>query len=373
MNRILYIPHAPDYRWIKNRSFIIARQLSNYCRVYYVHWDIPESNRAHSKIICQVKNLKFSINTEGSLKIVNVPLLFWPKNSNIKYPFNEWVINTIIKKLDISIVINAGMNLVRFPDIKNVTKVYDLVDDHLDADKNLNIDARRLKQLADDIRCADLLTAVTEQVRKKVKDRFNLDAGLLPNGIDLTEKEFFSLPEKRKPNKTVTYSFIGNVDERWVDLNLALEAFRLHTQDYPDDRFRIIGGGDQAYIKRLSDTYNCPQINFLGPIDQKDIYDYFPKINIGVIPFRINSFTRNSFPIKAIEYACFGAPVISTEIAALKDFSFVYFGNTVSQWQLLYKKLRSHNASIDRNEVQPYIWENIVRKFYTEQIERLLG
>jgi hypothetical protein len=368
MSKIVYIPHYPDHQLIKNRSYIIARELSEYTEVYYVHWHIPKNKNLETRLLTQFRNFHLNINTEGRLNIVHIPLLFWPDDSIVKYTFNEMAVNYIIKRLGITTVIDASLNLVRFPRIKNVFKIYDLVDDHLETNRSLNIDAGRLKYLTDDIRCADLVTAITEQVKDKVLSRFNIDAILLPNGVDMTEKELLSIPERNKHNNAKIFGFIGNIHEKWVNMNLALDAFMGHLAKYPQDEFRIIGGGDNDYIKRLSNEYNNPQIKFLGPVGQNEIYNQFSHIDIGVIPFHINSFTENSLPIKAIEHGCFDTPVISTPVNALKKFSYVRFGSTVSEWLSLYKMLRDDITHIDKDEVRPYIWQDIVKKFYEDHL-----
>lgn len=371
MDNVLYIPHYPDYKLIKNRSYIIARELSGFTNVYYVHWHIPSSRNLQSKLIAQFKNLDHGIHSEGMFHIINMPLLFWPDKSTSKYAFNEWMINSIIRKLNITIVINAGTNLIRFSRIKNIIKIYDIVDDHLDENENLGIDSLRLSRLTKDIKSADLITAITEKVQNKVQIKFNSDAILVPNGIDLTKQELLMLPERNGYKNCCTFGFIGNIHEKWVNLNLALDAFKDHLKEYPEDKFEVIGGGDTSYLQRLTNEYNCAQIEFLGPIKQEKIYDYFAHIDIGVIPFHINSFTENSLPIKAIEHGCFDTPVVSTPINALKKLSYVHFGTSLSQWKTLYKKLRFDQIHIDRHQFLPYIWETIVKNFYESQICKL--
>ena len=366
MEKILYIPHYPGYKLIKNRSFIIASQLSKYAQVYFVQWHIPNRRNLDAKFITQLKNFKSSLREEGDLNIINIPLLFWPGKSLSKYTFNEWMINSIIKKLDIDTVINAGMNLVRFPNIKSAIRIYDIVDDHLDMNQNLNIDTQRLKYLSEDIKCADLITAITEQVQNKVRERYGIEAVLAPNGIDLTKQELMQIPQRDKNKSSKIFGFIGNIHEKWVNMNLALDAFREHLIEFPNDIFRIIGDGDKEYIKALSKEYNNANIEFLGPISQSEIYDYFADIDIGVIPFHINSFTENSLPIKAIEHGCFDTPVVSTPINALRKLSYVHFGTTRMHWKQLYKKLRNENIHIQKDELEPYIWEDIVNKLYND-------
>ena len=368
MTRILYIPHYPGYQLIKNRSYIIARELSGYTNVYFVQWHIPENKNFHTRLLTQFKNLGMKLHAEDKLNILNMPLLFRPENSIIKYAFNEMMVNSMIKGLGITAVINASLNLIRLPRIKNVFKIYDLVDDHLETNQNLNIDARRLRQLADDIQCADLTTAITEQVADKVRGRFNIEAVLVPNGVDMTLQQLLSIPERNKLSRAKIFGFIGNIHQKWVNLELALDAFYAHLAQEPQDIFRIIGGGDIDYIEQLRRKYNSPQIEFLGPVGQNEIYRHFAQIDIGVIPFHLSSFTENSLPIKAIEHGCFDSPVISTPVNALKKLSYVRFGQTVADWQRLYKLLREDITHIDKDELRPYIWQDIVRQFYQDNI-----
>jgi glycosyltransferase involved in cell wall biosynthesis len=371
MTKILYIPHYPSYQLIKNRSYIIARELSRCTDVYFVQWHIPKNKDIFTRFTTQFKNLGMKLHTEDKLNLLNMPLLFKPENSTIKYAFNEYMVNSMIKGLGITAVINASMNLFRFPKIRNVLKIYDLVDDHLETNQNLNIDAQRLNNLIDDIRCADLTTAITEQVADKVRDRFHIEAVLVPNGVDMTQQQLQAIPKRNKTGRPVIFGFTGNIHQKWVNMELALDAFCAHLAQYPQDKFRIIGGGDTDYIRQLHEKYNRPQIEFIGPVSQNEIYRHFAELDIGVIPFHISSFTKNSLPIKAIEHGCFDSPVISTPVKALKKLSFVRFGDTVTDWQRLYKLLRNDNTHIDKNELAPYIWQDIVEKFYQDHFCRL--
>ena len=58
-----------------------------------------------------------------------------------------------------------------------------------------------------------------------------------------------------------------------------------------------------------------PQKNF------PEILDYYKNIQIGIVPYKKNSYTRTVFPTKLNEYLISGSAVISTDIFEVNHFN----------------------------------------------------
>ena len=55
-------------------------------------------------------------------------------------------------------------------------------------------------------------------------------------------------------------------------------------------------------------------IIFLGEIKHKQVPTYLKKFHIGILPYKVNSFTKSINPLKIYEYVASGLPVISTNL-----------------------------------------------------------
>ena len=55
-------------------------------------------------------------------------------------------------------------------------------------------------------------------------------------------------------------------------------------------------------------------IIFLGEIKHKQVPAYLKKFHIGILPYKVNSFTKSINPLKIYEYVASGLPVISANL-----------------------------------------------------------
>ena len=69
-----------------------------------------------------------------------------------------------------------------------------------------------------------------------------------------------------------------------------------------------------------SNLNRCPNVEFTGAKQPNELAKYMEKIDVGLIPFEKNEFTKNIYPLKINEYLASGMPVVSTNFADLTDF-----------------------------------------------------
>jgi glycosyltransferase involved in cell wall biosynthesis len=111
-----------------------------------------------------------------------------------------------------------------------------------------------------------------------------------------------------------------------LGLDIALRAMAKVRTETDGVRLVLIGDGDGA-----------PQISsMIDELDLSDVVDFQqgfipieqlqPKLSqarIGIVPARVDPFTRNMLPTKLVEYVTLGIPVICTELPAVRH----YFGD----------------------------------------------
>ena len=144
------------------------------------------------------------------------------------------------------------------------------------------------------------------------KRKLNHNCSLIQNGVDfeLFNKAYNPIKEIKS---NVSIGYIGMVDDR-IDYNL-LEFLLVSLPKY---QFRMMGKVTNSIEKnKLSKFKN---IEFTGHINYEEVTKYLTNLDICIIPFTKNEFTRNIYPNKINEYLAAGKPVISTNFADLREF-----------------------------------------------------
>jgi glycosyltransferase involved in cell wall biosynthesis len=155
------------------------------------------------------------------------------------------------------------------------------------------------------------MVAVTSTALLESKVRLNRNTVLIKNGVDFDLFHQAFNMEKTHTNKKIGY--IGSLDFR-VDYDL-LETL---IQEKPKYKFIFIGRiMDQDNCQRLSAYSN---VQFLGSKQPNELPGLLSQIDVAIIPFVKNEFTRNIYPLKINEYLAAGLPVVSTDFADMSDF-----------------------------------------------------
>ena len=58
---------------------------------------------------------------------------------------------------------------------------------------------------------------------------------------------------------------------------------------------------------------------FVGEVDYKDVPNLIRNFDIGIIPYKLNSFNLGTNPNKFFEYSAIGVPCISTDIPSFEN------------------------------------------------------
>ena len=310
----LFIPHVPN-RKIINRVYEFS-QTSN---SYFLNWNISNDSFI-DKIGSQLKSLFQIISKDKD--IITIPILVKPDYLALK--FNTLILNYVIRKYAIKLVVNANALLF---DIENicVPVVYDLVDDHLSVNLDIGLTDTRIEKIKSDINASIGVVCVTKALEEKVK-RLNSNSIVIENGLYIERfKKAKSLKKELNFDGKKVFGYIGGVDE-WTGIDKACKNF-MKIKDN-NNAMLVVGDSNKEFFIKLKEKYKN-DILFVGLVSPLEVGNYFQTLDIGLIPFKLNNFTNNAYPIKAIEYALSGATVISTELKVLqeKKFPFIKFSN----------------------------------------------
>jgi len=343
--KILFIPHVPNLK-VVNRVYEFAKNLD----ALFLTWEINNSN-FKNKINSQLNS--FFRNIEVNNNFLKIPLLFKPDGLASK--FNTKLLNFAIQKYNIDIVVNANALLFDIKKIK-VPVIYDLVDDHLTENLDIGLTKSRVEKIKEDIKYSRGVVCVSDILKEKVK-LLNSNVITIENGVDIEKfSKAYSLKKELNLENKKVIGYIGGVDE-WTGIDKACESFvKIKNNSLA---MIVVGGSEGDFYKNLKNKYK-KDIIFTGSISPTDVANYFKTIDIGLIPFKLNNFTNNAFPIKALEYALAGANVISTPLKLLKqkNFPFIKFYD-ISEFDKAMLEVKKEKIDFNFSE---YSWKNQARK-----------
>jgi len=182
--------------------------------------------------------------------------------------------------------------------------IYDCMDEHSGFSTNHTHQSELEEQL---LRSADLVITSSASLQQKAT-KYNSQVTLIRNGSD--PQYFADLPVCQESMiKKPIIGYYGAISD-WFDIELVAAAAR----HYPDYSFVLIGhtyGADVSLLKKLSNVY------LLGEKKYQDLPSYLSCFDVCLIPFKINSLTLATNPVKFYEYISSGKPVVSTALPEL--------------------------------------------------------
>jgi phosphatidylinositol alpha-mannosyltransferase len=155
--------------------------------------------------------------------------------------------------------------------------------------------------------------AVSEMARATLKDHFDTEAIVIPNGVDTSKFQGDSHKlEWKLPN---TIGFIGRFDEPRKGLDILLQAMTSIVKEIPDVRLLIAGPGDEDSLSKKIPADLRSHITLLGRLSEEDKVKFFHSITLYVAP----NTGGESFGIILAEALSAGTPIVASDIQAFKD------------------------------------------------------
>lgn len=152
--------------------------------------------------------------------------------------------------------------------------------------------------------------AVSEIARETLKDRFNTEAVVIPNGINTAKFEGIGPRiEWALPN---TIGFIGRFDEPRKGLSVLLGAIPQIVEKIPNLRVLVAGPGDSEDFKKEVPAQLRERITFLGRISELEKAQFFKSISLYIAP----NTGGESFGIILAEAMAARTPIVASNLPA---------------------------------------------------------
>jgi glycosyltransferase involved in cell wall biosynthesis len=185
---------------------------------------------------------------------------------------------------------------------------------------------------------------VTSSELLNTKQLQNANAHLIENGVDfqLFNQAWISV----KNNEIKRIGYIGSID---------------HRLDYPLLRAVITAMKDKTFVfvgrvtshQEAKSLSRLPNVEFVPAQAPQALPGLLKTIDIGMIPFLKNNFTKNIYPLKINEYLAAGLPVVATSFTDFSLFgSLVSIANTSEGFcNEIYQLLHADNMDVQKDRM----------------------
>jgi len=195
--------------------------------------------------------------------------------------------------------------------------VYDYYDDHeFNYDGSIKPDKVRKNKIL--VSEADLTVCLSKFTTERLSN-YGDNVIYLKNSSSLKSyyqneaknvDEYYSF---KKDKKLIGY--LGTV-RNWIDFSYIEEVLK----NIEDANLVLVGPVLKNVEKEVDKLRKYKNFFTVGFVHPDQIYDHIKKFDAGIIPFKVNNFTKSVFPNKFFEYAVCNVPVVSTNLPELEEY-----------------------------------------------------
>jgi glycosyltransferase involved in cell wall biosynthesis len=373
--KILVIPTTDWIRHpVPNRLNFIFDILAEKHDVYVLHFGL----KRFSKL--QARETKCRL-VEASWINVEDPSLYYLLN----FPYHLWKIRSIVKKLDIDVILSTNILPSFAANFAPSPVVFDYLD-HLEESASIYYPGSALGEIVKQVvslitkynlRTAHSVITVTRELSEFLQDLGVKDITVVPNGVDTKLLLPLSMQEAKKSLglKGVVLGYVGSL-EHWVDLETVVSAL-----PQIDATLLVVGPGlftDYGDgIKKMANGLGVlDRIVFTGAVKYADLSRYISAMDIGLNPLKMMKKNEYAAGGKVFNYLACGRPVLSSRMISLERLlgDEIYYYDDVESFIMQVKRVLA--AGIDekryRSLAEKYDWR-IISQHYEQALERVLG
>ena len=208
------------------------------------------------------------------------------------------------------------------------------------------------------------------------KGNLNSHTLFVPNGVDYRAFATPVLePTDLKPIPYPRIGYVGRIDWR-LNFSLLVNLAKQH----PNWAFVMVG--PCAHLRDRSEIVKkltqLPNVHFLGRKAVQELPAYTQHLDVCMMPYEVNGFTKFMFPMKLHEYLATGRPVVASPICTLQDFGDVItLAKTDAEWSAGIENSLSPSANsgeqveFRQRVARNYDWDMLVRLIARTVCERL--
>lgn len=383
--RLLVIPHYySDYQ--RGRPADLAVCWGRRHEVYVIRQAVqPPGLGLWGKLRFHVASLRTQYRKEAGVTWVTLPALF-----KFRFLHRLWVrhaVRTLFRETPFDCVVNfsywgekAKPDAVGFElPHGGFRYIYDMLDDYVagyqiygQLGEAAIVDAYVREQM----RRASAVVVTSLGMKELVRARYGRnDSAIIPNGY-YEPSGFREAPDvarnlRRKwgwENRKVL-GYVGSLDG-WVDSQFLADVFHEYRKIDPSICLLVVGGGRRLeFLRKIFD--DDPHVRMLGWIPSSRVEAYLTLLDVGLIPFEVDALTNRALPIKALEYLCWGKPVVASPLNELERLALpnVFLAETLPNgWAALISEILSGARPLlpygeVMQVIRDYSWDRLAESY----------
>lgn len=328
--------------------------------------------------------MKFKLIKEGvrrinrNLFVVSPPFILPFRYLPIIYQINQkmrfYWIGRLLKKLKINFPIIITFDPDSAKIINKIDKklsIYYRNDNHEKRGLWFNPDHFVSKRETELMNNVNIVCALSNGLAAK-SNKLNFKTFVVPNGVNIN---LFTraLNKKKDEPKDISeiphprIGVVGILDWR-TDISLIKRLARMH-RDWSIVLVGPVSNGNKENFDRCMSIDN---IYFLGPKKVNEVPFYMKALDVGLIPYIINEYTKNILSLKVFEYSALGVPTVSTQMPQLEKYSeVIHLANSAHEFEATISKCLKDNRNNRKQELLEFARDNTWRK-RTEELSEII-
>jgi glycosyltransferase involved in cell wall biosynthesis len=315
-----------DFPWGSKQE--IMSRLSRGNRVLFIEY---QSSALHLFRYSLIR--KRYINRQGRINKINKNLYVYSPLPNLPfgnyYAFinriNQWFLKQMLKPILNELQFKnpilwlnnpCSFELIGKINLKKI--IYHCIDDFVAEKKNQRRQRTMLAFENQLIERADIIFASSRALYDR-HIRINTNTYLLPSGVDERfikqglENKTIRLPEDISSIPNPRIGVLGLFGEK-LDTQL-IEYIAGLKQDWS---IILIG---PVLLRKILNLSKYKNVYFLGMKNKEEIPLYIRALDVCLIPYKLNDFTKAVSPLKLFEYLALGKPVVATTLPDLEEYN----------------------------------------------------
>ena len=346
--KMAYLMHV-DVDWIKQRPHFIAEKLAGHFHIDLYHVRNMRSAR--------VKNPKSRSDSVVAFKILKVPYSSrcrWLKR--FEQIINCGTVSRLYKESYHLVWITSPI-ILDFVDVEWLGRqkiVYDCMDDVLAFSLPRSIVLQLEKHELWLAKHSALILASSEELRKRIKMRYGIEAKVVHNALEPGKFSFFG--GSKTEGRFFSLGYFGTIAD-WFDFETIIAVL----DRLPEVRLLLIGPAECMIPKH-------DRILHMPPVRHEALNDILHQIDALIMPFKVNELIRAVDPVKAYEYIATGLPSVLVKYDETEKFgNYSYLYENSEELIQIIEKLSSkkigpkQKESTTRAFVRDNDWDNRVK------------
>jgi GT2 family glycosyltransferase/glycosyltransferase involved in cell wall biosynthesis len=198
----------------------------------------------------------------------------------------------------------------------------------------------------------DIVIGTSKLLIKKLGEMGRNEAIYLPNAANeyiFDNNNIYKRPSGLPEGSVALY--IGSLYGEWFGWEYIREA----ADKNPDIDFCLIGNKPSDIPVLLSEN-----VHFLGEKKIDELPAYLSSAEFCLLPFKSSQLTDAISPIKVFEYLFMSKPVVSSYMAEVKDFSYVFTAQNETEFARQCQNLKNEKTEINisKSTIEEFIFQN---------------